>query len=89
MDYAYKNTVFFFKSQNPSLNCLKVFNKDGDELSLSGDDSCGAFEHLSRISLAIFRSGGHEMVGGEVFHVTPEELLRNLAGHLGYTVTKI
>lgn len=84
----YRDTVFFFRTDNPALNCLKVFNANGDELSLSGDDSCGAMKHLSRVSLAIFPEGGNRMGQDEVLHVTPEELLKNLAGHLGYTIKK-
>lgn len=84
----HKDEVFFFRPFNMNLNCLKVYNKDGDELSLSGDDSCGALHHLSRTQLAIFPQGSNTMQGDEVFHVTPEEFLINLAGHLGYKVVK-
>lgn len=84
----YRDTVFFYRTDISNLNCLKVFNQEGDELSLSGDDSCGAMKHLARCQMAIFPEGGNTMRGDEVYHVSPEELLKNLAGHLGYTVTK-
>jgi len=85
----YSDTVFFYRTDNPRLNCLKVFNANGDELSLSGDDSWGALKHLGRCSLAVFPADAkHTMHGDEVLSVTPEELLKHLAGHLGYTVKK-
>ena len=82
-----EDTVFFYRPNTVSHNCLKVYNAVGDELSLSGDDSCGALTHLSRTSLATFPGGGHIMKDEETF-VTPEQLLKRLAQHLGYEVTK-
>ena len=83
------NRVFFFKPTDLTHSCLKVYNTNGDELSLAGDDSCGAFTHHTRTGLAIFPAGGHTMEGEEIRWVTPEELLKHLAAHLGYTVEKV
>jgi hypothetical protein len=85
----YTNTVFFFRPVDLNHSCLKVFNASGDELSLAGDDSCGAMTHHARCQLAIFPAGGHTMMKDEIMYVTPEELLNNLAAHLGYTVQKL
>lgn len=83
-----RDTVYFFRPDNTQHNVLKVYNEAGDELSLSGDDSCGAFKHLSRTSLAVFPGGGGNMEGDEKHFVSPQDLLETLAKHLGYTLTK-
>lgn len=80
--------LYFYKSDNTRHNCLKVINLNGDELSLQGDDSCGAFKHLSRTSLAVFPEGKHEMSGVELLSPTPIEFLNALAQHLGYKVVR-
>lgn len=85
---AYKDTVFFYQPTDLKHSCLKVFNKTGDELSLAGDDSCGALRHHARTSLCIFPEGGHEQQGEVVTHVTPAALLHKLAAHLGYTLRR-
>lgn len=83
-----ENIVYFHNDGNMHRNCLKVFNENGDELSLAGDDSCGAFKHMSRTSLAVFPNGGHKMEGEEITFVSPVELLEALAKHMGYTIHK-
>ena len=89
MTPMHKDTVYFFKNGDTAHNCLKVHNSAGDELSLSGDDSCGIFPHMSRTSLCIFPDGTHTMSVPEIQYVTPEELLQSLAAHLGFTVVAI
>lgn len=86
----HKDRLFFYKPFSLSHNCLKIYNAEGDELSLAGDDSCGSSVHLVRTQLAIFKADNpHKIFQDEVFHVTPEEFLHNLAGHLGYKVVKL
>lgn len=71
-----QNTVRF------SENCLKVFNQQGEELSLARDAARGSAD------LAIFPGYGKPMRGAEVLAVAPVELLQSLAGHLGYKVVR-
>lgn len=68
--------------------CLKIFNDAGDELSVSFDDSCGAFAHLQRVELCVFpKESKHRAVITD-YRVDPELLLRRLAEHLDYDLTK-
>jgi hypothetical protein len=80
---------YFFKPAfHQSHNNLKVVNDKGQELSLTGDDSCGAMQHYARLSMALFTNEEREyMVGEEKFAPTPEDFLMALAAHLGYNVS--
>ena len=68
---------------------LKVVNDQGVELSVAFNDSAGAMQHLGRVSLARFTGPKFsQMIGEEQYHVTAEDLLEALAGHLGYEVRR-
>lgn len=75
--------IYFYRTDNPTHNVLKIFNKEGLELSISADDSCGAMRHLGRINAAVF-AGHWEQHHGPVMN--PEQLLILLAKHLGKVV---
>jgi len=53
--------MFFSKIENEGFvnhrACLKIVRDDGYELSLAGDDSCGAMKNCGRISIAQFAPG--------------------------------
>jgi len=68
--------------------CLKIFNSAGDELSVSFDDSCGAFKHLQRVELAVFKKEKLSTAAYQEYHIGAKELLENLAAHLGYGLVK-
>jgi hypothetical protein len=85
-------SYMYFKKPNGSIShCnLKIFNDDGIELSLQGDDSCGAMKESSRITAALFAGENlADMLGDEIFGPSAEDFLHILAKHLGYTVEKI
>lgn len=63
---------------------LKVINDQGDELSVSFDDSCGKLAHLSRARMATFPNGSDQMRGEEVLGPTALEFIQTAAAHLGY-----
>lgn len=63
---------------------LKLINDQGDELSVSLDDSCGALPHFSRARMATFPAGSDQMQGEEVLGPTALEFIQTAAAHLGY-----
>lgn len=67
--------------------CLKVFNEANEELSFAFDDSCGALQHLSRVSAMVY-DAKDQPKGDEQYVAGAEGFLLALANHLGYTVTK-
>ena len=66
--------------------CLKVFNKQKDELSIAADDSCGVMRNLGRIEAVTFKANKEQVNHGPVLDA--EQLLRILAKHLGYGLRK-
>ena len=68
--------------------CLKVYNPAGDELSVSFDDSCGAFKHLQRVDIAIFDKEKPNTMIYHVHGVDADKLCEILAHHLGYDLVR-
>jgi hypothetical protein len=66
--------------------CLKVENDQKMELSLAIDNSCGAMDVMSRISMAKFdlKKSGIGRVNEEEYYITAERFLEALADHLGF-----
>lgn len=68
--------------------CLKIFNINGDELSISFDDSCGAFRHLQRTEACLFPSSSPHTCAYTQQGIGADDLLKLLANHLGYRIEK-
>lgn len=85
------NAVVFAKTVSGDQSCLKIFNEDGLELSLAGDDSCGAHKkYNSRMSVAVFNGDFIEdtVEPDRPFSGDTDEFMQLLAKHLGYKVEK-
>lgn len=65
---------------------IHIVNDKWDVLSLAGDDSCGSFPKLTRLSMVVMNQNGEEVVK-ETSWTTPVEFLEALADHLGFTIT--
>lgn len=65
--------------------CMKIVNDQGEELSLSGDNSCGGMPNLGRMSIAMFDKEDDFMMP-EVYAPSVKDFLELLAEHLGYDV---